>query len=401
MAAPTEQPNTRLFTPAFIALSLAELAYFTAAGLTIPVTPLFAHGPLGADPAGVGLVVGSFSVTALILRPYAGRMTDRWGRRPPLVLGAFACAIVLAAHAFVDNLVLLIGLRLLLGVAEAFFFVAGFAAVADLAPPGRAGEALSFNSLSLYLGIALGPLLGHWLLDQGGFGLAWIGGAALALAAAALAWRLPETVKRDEAHAPAEAPGFLHRAAIAPSLVLFAAIVGMGGFFAFVAIYATEDLGLNGTGGVLLLFGAIVVATRILFAKLPDRVPPFRLGTIALALCAAGLAIAGGFPSVPGLIVGAALLAVGVAFTTPAVFAAIFARVPASERGAASGTASLFIDLGFGGGPMLLGIVAGSAGIPAAFLVAALVAAVGAAGSALLSADRRRSAVFSARADSA
>jgi predicted MFS family arabinose efflux permease len=401
MSAPTSHPgtDTRLFTPAFIALSLAELAYFTAAGLTIPVTPLFARGPLGADPVGVGLVVGAFSATALILRPYAGRMTDRWGRRPPLVLGALACAIVLAAHAFVDSLAVLVALRLLLGVAEAFFFVAGFAAVADLAPPGRAGEALSFNSLSLYLGIALGPLLGHWLLDAGGFALAWVGGAALAVVAAALAWRIPETIRRDDPRGPAETPGFLHRAAIAPSLVLFAAIAGMGGFFAFVAIYATEDLGLDGTGGVLLLFGAIVVATRIAFAKLPDRVPPFRLGTIALGLCASGLAVAGGFATVPGLVVGTALLAVGVAFTTPAVFAAIFARVPAPERGAASGTASLFIDLGFGGGPLLLGVVAGSAGIPAAFLMAAMVAAAGAAGSAYLAVDRRRPAVATAPAD--
>ena len=138
--------------------------------------------------------------------------------------------------------------------------------------------------------------------------------------------------------------------------------------------------------------------TRIVFAKLPDRVPPFRLGAVALALCAAGLAVAGGFGSVPGLVIGTALLAIGVAFTTPAVFAAIFARVPASERGAASGTASLFIDLGFGGGPMLLGIVAGSAGIPAAFLVGALVAAVGATGAAVMSVDRRKPTVAAAEA---
>lgn len=395
----TPQPAPRLFTPAFIALSLAELAYFTAAGLTIPVTPLFAHGPLGADPAGVGLAVGAFSLTALILRPYAGRMADRLGRRPPLIGGALACAIFLALHVFVDNLVVLIGLRLLLGVAEAFFFVAGIAALADLAPPGRAGEALSFNSLSLYLGIALGPLLGHWLLDAGGFALAWVGGAGLALVAAALAWRLPETARLDARSSRSDRHAFLHRAALAPSLVLFTAIVGMGGFFAFVAIYATDHLGLDGTGGVLLLFGAIVVVTRIVFAKLPDRVPPFQLGTVALGLCAAGLAIAGAVTNVAGLLIGASLLALGVAFTTPAVFAAIFARVPALERGAASGTASLFIDLGFGGGPMLLGIVAGSAGIPAAFLVAAIVAAIGAGGAALLAVDRRGRTVVTVAAE--
>ena len=111
----------------------------------------------------------------------------------------------------------------------------------------------------------------------------------------------------------------------------------MGGFFAFVAIYATDDLGLSGSGEVLLLFGLIVVVTRIAFAKLPDRVSPFRLGAVALAFCATGLGTAAVFVGVPGLLVGAALLAVGVAFTTPAIFAAIFARVPASERGAASG----------------------------------------------------------------
>jgi MFS family permease len=372
----------RLFTPAFIALSLAELAYFTAAGLTIPVTPLFAHGPLAASAAGVGLAVGAFSITALLLRPFAGRLSDRIGRRPLLVGGALACAGVLAAHAVVDDLAALVALRLALGVAEAFFFVAGFAAVADLAPEGRTGEAISFNSLSLYLGIAFGPLVGQTLLDAGGFATAWVGGGALALVAAILAWRIPET--RDRSSGVAEATPLVHRAALAPSLALFTGIAGMGGFFAFVAIYATEDLALDGASGVLLLFGLIVVVTRVAFARLPDRVPPFRLGTMALTLCALGLLITGAMANVEGLVIGTALLATGVAFTTPAMFAAIFARVPASERGSASGTASLFIDLGFGGGPMLLGLVAGVAGIPAAFAVAAVLAGLGAAGSAVL-----------------
>ena len=50
---------------------------------------------------------------------------------------------------------MIVALRLLAGVAEAAFFVAGFAALADLAPPARLGEALSYNSPGLYLGIAL------------------------------------------------------------------------------------------------------------------------------------------------------------------------------------------------------------------------------------------------------
>jgi predicted MFS family arabinose efflux permease len=382
-------PKASLFTPAFIALSLAEFAYFTAAGLMIPVTPLFAAGPLGASEVGVGIAVGAFSVTALILRPYAGRAADRRGRRPLLVGGALLFSVATAAHAFTNDLAVLVGLRLVLGVAEAFFFVAGFAALADLSPPNRFGEALSFNSLSLYLGIAIGPLIGEWLLGAGGFPLAWAGGAALTLGAALLAVRIPETATFEQTNA-SSTPLF-NRAAVAPSLGLCVGIAGMAGFLAFVALHA-RDLGMDGSRGVLLVFGLIVVGTRIAFARLPDRVPPFRLAAGALLLSAIGLGVTGMVGTVEGLFVGSAILAVGVAFTTPAFFAAIFSRVSASERGSASGTASLFLDLAFGGGPMVLGLVAGQAGIPAAFTVAAAVAAAGAAGTAWLAFPRRRPA---------
>jgi predicted MFS family arabinose efflux permease len=67
------------------------------------------------------------------------------------------------------------------------FFVAGFAALADVAPAARLGEALSYNSLELYLGIALGPPLGEILVRTIGFELAWGGAAALAVLAAASA----------------------------------------------------------------------------------------------------------------------------------------------------------------------------------------------------------------------
>ena len=229
-------PDQRLFTPAFIALSLAELAYFTTAGLLIPITTLFAAGPLGANAVGVGLAVGSVQRQhgrAPAFRRSRGRSTrpppvpDR--RRPPVRHRR-------RAPPGGDRPRVLVGLRLLLGVAEAFFFVAGFAMVADLAPPHRAGEALSFNSLSLYLGIALGPTIGFALLAIGGYQLAFLGGSVLAFAAAALATRIPETVAPDQRN---QAPTpLINRRALGPALALFCGIVGMAGFLAFVAIYA-------------------------------------------------------------------------------------------------------------------------------------------------------------------
>jgi MFS family permease len=274
-----------------------------------------------------------------------------------------------------------------MGVAEAFFFVAGFAMVADLAPPGRAGEALSFNSLALYLGIAFGPIIGEAMLDIGGFELGWAVAAGLTLAAGIGAIAFDETAAQAE---PAPMT-IIHRGALLPSVGLFTGVAGMAGFLWFLALYV-RDLGMAGAGPVLLLFGLVVVGTRIVFAKIPDRVPPFRLAAAALAMIAIGLAAIAITQTVPGLFVGAAVTALGVAFTTPAFFAAIVGRVVPSERGVALGTTSLFIDLAFGGGPMLFGFVAAGLGIPAAFVAGAALATLGAGGTAY-AATRRHVAV--------
>lgn len=372
----TEPAQARLLTPAFIALSLSDLAYFTAAGMLLATTPLFASGPLGAGEAGVGLAMGSFSITTLLLRPWVGRWTDLHGRRWMLVGGAAAFAVIILGHLVVDNLVALVVLRLLLGAAEAMFFVAGFAALADLAPPDRAGEALSLNSLSLYVGIAAGPLLGQALLRWGGFDLVWVGAVALAAAAATLALRIPETRAEPDEDAPPTP--LVHPAAVVPGFALFCGVAAMSGFLAFAVLHA-RAIGIDRWSGVLLVFGATVVVCRIAFAKLPDRTGPARLAGTALVVSAAGLLLVGTLRTPPGLLVGTVVLAAGVAFITPAIFATVFASVPATERGSAAATTSVFIDLGLGLGPLVLGALAATSSIPTAFLIAAVLPVIGGA----------------------
>ncbi len=369
-------PGGRLFTSAFIALAAADLVYFTASGLLLGVTPFFVTGPLGSDKAGLGLAFGAFSVTTVIVRPLVGRMVDRLGRRRLMLAGVTMFAALIAAHLLVTDLWMLVVVRLFLGMAESLFFVAGFAALADLAPTGRTGEALSFASVALYLGIAIGPGVGQLLLDWRGFTAAWIGGTMLALLAVAMVLIVPETGEP----APEDAPParLIHRAAIRPGLALFTGVAGTAGFLALIGLHATE-IGVTGWSVVPLIYGGIVVTCRIVFARVPDRLPPLKLAAGSLALCTSGLLILGAVRNPAGMLAGTVVLALGVAFLTPAIFAAVFSSVPAHERGSAAGTTTIFIDLGFGGGPLLLGLIAASGGIPIAFVVAAAVTAAGGA----------------------
>lgn len=363
-----------LFTAAFVALTVSDLAYFTAGGALIGVTPLYVTGPLDAGPVAVGLTFGAFSTATLILRPVAGLWTDRHGRRPLLVGGAALFGVLVLGHLLVADLVWLLVLRALMGMAEALYFVAGFAALADLAPPGRTGEALSYNSLALFLGIAVGPVGGQALLDIGGFPTAWAGIALLLVLATALALRVPET------HVPATGPlpagPLINRGALVPGLGLFTGVAPVAGFLAFASLRSTE-LGLHLWSVTLGVFGIVVVTCRVVFAKLPDRVRPMRLAAVSLGAAAVGLLVAASVTEEWGLFLGAAVLAVGTAFLTPALFAVVFRSVPESQRGSAAGTASVFIDLGFSGGPVVFGLVAAGSGIPGAFVAGAVLAAGG------------------------
>ena len=155
----------RLVTRPFVVLVAAGLAFFTAGGAVLPVASQFAEGPLDATTLGVGIAIGAFAIGSLLLRPVVGWGSDRFGRRPMLLLGTLLSIAGLALHLFVDTLPMLVLARAILGAAEAFFFVALLAAASDLAPEGRRGEAFNLASLALYIGLALGPPIGETVLD--------------------------------------------------------------------------------------------------------------------------------------------------------------------------------------------------------------------------------------------
>lgn len=370
---------TTLWTPQFVAVALATLAYFTGDGILIAAVPRYVAGPLGGGHIAVGVVVGAFSVSAFFLRPWVGGLGDRHGRRPLMVLGAGLFAVSVLGYSTSSGPATLAALRLLTGAGEAFFFVGAVTAFTDLAPPERRGEAMSLASLALYVGIGVGPLVAELTIERFGFTAAWLLAATAALLALAMALRVSETrpaALLADAVGGARPSRLVHPAGLAPGLILLASLLGMAAFLTFVPLYSL-DLGMSGSRLVLLAFSAVVVGIRTLGARIPDTVGPATAIRLALTLSAIGLTVAGTWRSAVGLMVAAILLGVGIALLTPAVFAFAAERVAPEERGAVIGTTSAFLDVALGAGPATLGFVAASFGFPGTFLVAAAVAAAG------------------------
>ncbi len=377
MTAAASPHPTRLFTPAFGALFAAALVFFTSGSTVLPVASRFAAGPLGADATGVGISIGAFAIAALLLRPVVGWASDRFGRRPLLIGGGLMTVGALTFHLLVTTLPLFIVARSLLGIAEAFFFVAAIAAVSDLAPPERRGEAINIGSLAVYLGLAFGPFLGETILGLGGYDTVWLAAAAMAGVATVLTLFVPETAPGAlRSRATGQRPPrtrLIHPAGFFPGFLILTGTWGMAGYFAFLPLY-TAELGMGGAGPAMALYALIVITLRIVFAKLPDQIGPARLSSVALVGSAIGLGILGLVRGPFGVYLGTAVFAVGIAFLFPALLALAVARVDELERGTVVGTTTAFVDLSFGLSPAVLGFAAGAIGFGGTFLVSAAIA---------------------------
>ena len=387
---PHRQSDQRLLTPAYVLVTAATLGYFTALGLLITTLPRYIKGPLHGDSTGVGLAVGAFSVAAVVCRPLAGRLGDRRGRRLIMILGPAIVSAVVLLYPFAHSLTAVMGLRVLQGLGEGFFYTGAATLITEMAPPDRRGEAVSYFSVAVYLGLAVGPGMGEALISGGHFGHAWVTVAAFAAAASALSLCVREPSRRRaptgdlggsqvappaEPHPPAP---LIRNAGLVPGAVLGLSLIGMAGFNTFVPLYALR-VGMHGAGPVFVVYALATLAGRVVFARLPDRLGAVPVAKVGMTFVAAGLAVVALVPNAAGLFIGAVVLSMGTSVNLPAMLSLTVARSAEHERGAAVGTMTAFFDVGQGVGAVMLGPIATAFGYGVTFMVASAVSLVGVA----------------------
>ena len=372
---------------AFAGVFAVTFSGLVAVGAVLPVLPRYVHGPLDAGNIAVGVVIGSYAVTGLLLRPLAGRLADRRGRKPAVLLGSILVAVAGFLYLLPLGVAGLIGARLVLGAGEGTVFTAGSAWIVDIAPPERRGRVIGLYGLAVWSGLSVGPLVGELLLHASGYTLVWLFAGAAPLVGALIALRLPRPV-------PPQA-----RRGRAPSADRPRG--GAAGHRSRPRLARLRDRRLlrrppprpRGVGHGAVVFGVfatMVVLTRLVGGDLPDRVGPVRVAIVAALVEAVGLATMGVAHSLAVAIAGA--LAMGAAFSLlyPSLSLIVVGRVPETRRGAALGTFTAFFDAGIGFGAPLAGVAAALTDYEGAFLFAAAIALVSSATIALAVSSRGR-----------
>ena len=371
----------RLLTRDFALVTLATGFFMLSFGATLPVLPRYVSNELGGSDLAVGIVVGSYAVSAIALRPLVGRLGDSRGRRLLFVGGACLTAVGMAAHIPADSVGLLIGARLLIGAGQGAAFVGATTLVNDLAPPDRRGEAASWFSTAIYVGLGLGPFIGEALLSRASFDAVWVAVTVGMVIAALIGLTMPKGVPEviDDGWTPEVRTGLarlLHPTGVGPGVIVFLGAMGFIGFNTFVPLYG-EELGMSDVAGVFLLFSAVVLVVRLLGRKLPDAYGPVVVGSVALAASSMGLLGVGALRSIVGLYLFTIVLGFGSALLYPALMAAAVNAAHERERSAVIATFTLFFEFASVAGGAVLGIVASQTSYAGAFVAAACFALAG------------------------
>lgn len=373
------QKREPLWTRDFILISIASLFITMGFQMLLPVLPVFS-AELGGSDSWAGLVVGIFTISAVLMRPVAGRLLDKQGRRGVFILGLIVFLVCVVAYNWTSTIFVLLILRFIHGFGWGASSTASSTIASDIIPKSRLGEGMGYFGLTSTLAMAIAPALGLEVLSGYGFNAVFYISAGVVFISIFIAlpikYHKPDMLAKSDSDGPGKTEIF-EKSAILPAVVIFFITMTYGAIVSFIALYAdqrqVENIGLFFT-----VYAVALLISRPYFGRLTDRkgtafaVLPGIICVI-LSMCCIYFA-----NSLLAFLMAGFIYGIGFGAIQPALQAMSVRKVDNTRRGAANATFFLGFDLGIGAGAILWGIVAEHFGYQFIYLLAIIPAIAGA-----------------------
>ncbi|MFC1918167.1 MFS transporter [Chloroflexota bacterium] len=365
----------------FPVVSLAVFSSLLGSGIIVPLFPIFAES-MGASGLSLGMIFAGFSIARTIVMPFAGRLSDRRGRRFVLVIGLLGYSLTSFAFIWASNVFMLTLVRALQGLTAGMILPIAQAYIGDIAPEGEEGKWMGYFSATFVAGFGFGPLVGGVITEHFGMNYAFSAMGALNFVAFVIVliflpeYRGRETPGRGRASLLILEKSRMMRGIFSQRVAL---AMGRGVFTAFLPLYAGVTLGLSSSQlGILLAFNLLLMSpTQLVSGKIADR------------LDRRAMVITGGMLNILFLLVIPfassfwqlfAVCGIG-GFSTALVMPANSALTVAEGKrygmGLAMAVVAVAFSLGMAAGPILGGVIADTLNIQSVFFFGAGVGLIG------------------------
>jgi MFS family permease len=355
-APPSEKGKEKIWTRDFILICLSNFFVFLGFQMTLPTIPLFVEN-LGGNDQLIGVVVGIFTFSALLIRPYAGHALESKGRRFIYLVGLGIFVLSTGAFGIAGGLIFLFILRIIQGVGWGLSTTASGTIATDLIPPKRRGEGMGYYGLSGNLALAMGPTLGLALVGYLSFTQLFLICGVLGAVAIALSSRIRFKPVEPGTTSNHKKLDLYEKTALPPSILLLFITVTFGGIASFLPLYTVKK-GIEGIEWYFLLYAIALLISRTFAGKLYDQKGHrfvFPAGSIMIM---AAMILLAWVPNSTILYLAAIIYGLGFGTVQPALQAWSVQNSPISRRGMANATFFSFFDLGVGMGAIVFGQIA-------------------------------------------
>jgi len=363
-------------------LFISVFATMLGLGIVSPLLPIYAEN-LGATGIWLGVIFSAFALSRSVFMPIIGRISDRRGRKWIILTGMFAYAVLSLAYLIAGSVYSLTAVRFAHGLASAMVVPIAMAYIADLSEKGKEGSHMGNFSISMFLGMGVGPLLGGFLNDTFGMPSVFYAMAGLsAFATLLVAISLPEAKPGGFAlpDAPSTPMPALITLPVMQGVMVFAFIsaLGRGGMMVFVPVFGPLIAISPFEVGIVLSANTFLMALlQVPIGRLTDTGNKVALIVAGSTIAAIALAVIPLTHSFLPLLLITSLIGVGGAIQQPAIMALTVDAGRTIGMGTSMGAYNTVFSIGMIIAPLMGGAFMDFVGIEAVFYVGGAISLIG------------------------
>ncbi|MBP1157168.1 MULTISPECIES: MFS transporter [unclassified Paenibacillus] len=357
-----EDREAPLWTKSFVAVWFSNFFLFISYQMLMPVFPIYVMS-MGGDQTVVGLAVTIFTISALMIRPVAGRYLDFYGRRKVLTIGLIIFVFSAVSYFWMVAIALIFIIRAFHGIGWGIVTTANGAIVSDIVSPAKRGEGMGYYGLSQNLSLAIGPAVGIYVMYTWDFQILFLVSVTLAICSLLLSQMIRLQPSTKSSVLPEmkvslfSTKGLIEKSALLPAVLMTFMAFTYGGVINFIALFG-QEAGIENIGVFFVTTAVILMITRTFSGKLYDRKGHPWVLIPGAVFVGAGLLILSFSNSMVSLIASSFCYGLGYGMIHPGLHAWIVTATPSHRRGAANSTFYSAIDVGIGGGALISGALA-------------------------------------------
>jgi MFS family permease len=350
--------SPKVYTKPFWLMCLSSLLFFGSFNMIIPELPDYLTSLGGAEYK--GFIISLFTITAMLSRPFSGKLADKLGRVPVMLVGSSVCFICSLVYPALTSIAGFLLLRLIHGFSTGFTPTGQTAYLSDIIPAEKRGEAMGLLGTAGSLGMAGGPALGGLLANSFGLNSMFYCSSALALASITIIIGIKETVKEKHAIHPSllkiNREDLFEPRVLTPCLIMVLCAYAYGAVFTIIPDYGAF-IGIKNKG---ILFTYLTVASllvRLLGGKASDKWGRKSVLKVSSLTIASAMLIIAFADSRLMLIIGITLYGLGQGTTSPTLLAWATDLSQMNYKGRGIASLYIFMELGIGIGAFASGMI--------------------------------------------